>query len=271
MNATELYACIGLPESALIGQRIAKRQIDEVGELASADRKLVSEQLETLIWQYALKPDNTGVKPYIDTQREYLEIAVIEGRVASRKVPARLMGRTVSDRVATRKQSARLAEIVHRVIPHPVLLVITDDEGLSLSVAHKRFGIVRKDDVIADLPIMAPWIETPGRRPIEDAFVASLALSKLPRGDMLDLYAAFASRLVALLCAELTGCFRIVDPVDALGVGRLDQLSQARAVQREVAQLRANLKNQPSFARQVELNNALRTADRRLAELLATL
>lgn len=253
MNVTELYASLGLPESALVSRRVFKKQFHQFGDLASADRTLLSDQLDSMLWQYALKPDNCGVKSFVDEQREYLEIAVLEGRLENRKA------------------TVRLAEIVHRVVPYPVLLVLTDDRGLALSVAHKRLSAAKKDAIVADPPLHGPWLDGADRDAVEAAFIDSLALAKLPRADMLDLYGAYADRLVAMQCAAVTGRFRLPTDADTGAPSRLERLHEARALQREVAQLRANLKNQPSFARQVELNNTLRMADRRLADLLATL
>ena len=71
----------------------------------ASDRKQIQEGIEELMWLAALKPATIGVPEFRDEEREYLEIAVLAAELRPTA------------------KAARLAELIHRAIPYPVLLV----------------------------------------------------------------------------------------------------------------------------------------------------
>src|SRR5207244_694238 len=72
---------------------------------AADDKRRINDGLEEVHWLAALKPTTIGVPEFRDSARDYLEIAVLS---AVLRVGA---------------QAARLAELIHRAVPYPVLLI----------------------------------------------------------------------------------------------------------------------------------------------------
>ncbi len=240
MNIEVLYEALDLPKLSLLNKRIYKKMFHAHGQLTSADKKALSEDVDHILWKYTLKASTVQVRPYEDDEREYLEVAVIELGLSSRK------------------RATRIAEIVHRAIPYPVLLLLVDAEGAQVSVAHKRFSLAEKGAIIADAFLDTPWISQP-LKALDTAFLASLRLSKLSHADFYALYQDLYGRVLARNCAELTGKFelRAVSEEE-----RRRGLSLCRELEREITSLRAAIHRDTSFADKVQLNTkikALRT------------
>src|ERR1700680_3405424 len=87
---------------------------------ARPKKRAIQEGIDELHWFAVCKPTTIGVPAFVDDAREYLEIAV------------------VSCAFRPGAKAGRLIELIHRAIPYPVMLVTSDDDGVSLSVAHKR-------------------------------------------------------------------------------------------------------------------------------------
>ena len=51
-----LYEIMRLPESCRLGKRVFKKQFHEHGKLSASDKKALSDDVDTIVWQYALKP-----------------------------------------------------------------------------------------------------------------------------------------------------------------------------------------------------------------------
>jgi len=117
MTPDELLAAFALPGQSLVNQRVAKKHLLENGAPTAADKKLIADGIEDLIWAAALRPGTVGIPAYEDAERQYFEIAVL----------------TVTYRDKAR--TARLRELIHRAIPYPVVLLGSD--GL-LSLAELR-------------------------------------------------------------------------------------------------------------------------------------
>jgi hypothetical protein len=111
-----LIGALALPASCRVDQRVPKKMLVENGAPTSADKRLINDSIEEIQWLAALKPNTVGVIEYRDDEREYLEVAVL--CVTARHAP---LGDGAS---ATKKpvNITRLAELVHRAVPYPVLL-----------------------------------------------------------------------------------------------------------------------------------------------------
>ena len=190
MSADAFYDHLGLPQASLLDKRIYKRMVLEHGQLTSADKRTLSDDVDKLTWKYTLKSGTVQVLPYEDDEREYLEVAVVEV-VLSR-----------------RRRAARIAEITQRAIPYPVLLVMVEGAGLCVSVAHKRFSQAEKGSIVAEDLLRSPWIEAP-LSDLDRAFCDALAMNRLSQADFYALYRDIVRAVLARMCAELTGSFAL--------------------------------------------------------------
>src|SRR6266699_953242 len=100
----DLIAALDLPASAQVGQRVPKKLLIENGAPTAADKRVINDGVEEVVWLAALKPNTIGVPDYRDQVREYLEIAVLQ-----------LVLRTGA-------KAARLITLNHRAVPYPALL-----------------------------------------------------------------------------------------------------------------------------------------------------
>ncbi len=107
----DFYAQLGFPDACLLDRRIFKRMVLEHGELTASDKRTLSEDVGKLTWKYTLKASTVQVLPYEDDEREYLEVAVVETELSSRR------------------RATRIAEMIQRAIPYPVLLVMVEGNG----------------------------------------------------------------------------------------------------------------------------------------------
>ena len=74
-------------------------------DLSKSDKALLSEAVEKISWKYCLKNEFIPIQPYTDEVRDYPEVEVLEVSLTAEK------------------GLRRLAEIVMRAIPYPMLLV----------------------------------------------------------------------------------------------------------------------------------------------------
>ena len=249
-NINVFYDRLGLPEASLLDKRIYKRMVLEHGELTAADKKTLSEDVTKLTWKYALKADTVQVLPYEDTEREYLEVAIVEAMLSSRK------------------RAPRIAEMIQRAIPYPVLLVMVEGSGVCVSVAHKRFSLAEKGSIVAEDFLSSPWCGGPPTE-IDEAFYNALSLRNLSQVDFYALYRSMVQAVLARACAELTD--RFVLDTGGSHTDRRRRLEQCHELQREIGSLRAAIGRQARFAEQVELNTQIKELETRLARTKAEL
>jgi hypothetical protein len=244
--SADLIAAFDLPAAALVNQRVPKKLLVENGAPTSVDRKLIQDGIEEITWVAALKPASIGVPEYRDEQRSYLELAVL-------LVNLREAGKVT-----------RLAELIHRAIPYPVLLILADSDGLMLSLAHIRWAQKETDKTVleAGYPQMTQIGADKGipdfhlresATSAEDAFLQALSLRNQPRADLHSLYQGWLDTLTALQAATITGRFAQSENAEQASARRV-ALHRCREIDGEVARLRLAAAKEKQMARQVAVN-----------------
>lgn len=245
MNGDWLIEALDLPASSRVDQRVPKKLLLENGAPTAADKRIINEGIEELLWLAALKPTTIGVPEYTDEVREYLEIAVL-----------RLTLRDAA-------KATRLVELVHRAVPYPVLLLTeqADHEAPpELSAAHKRWshGEAGKSVLEGDV-VAAEWdaAHDSDRWP---TFHDALALGKQPRATLHALYQGWLDTLLALQAARVTGTFAVAANAEH-AASRRAALQECARLNGEIARLRATAEKEKQMSRRVELNLELKRVE----------
>ncbi len=247
-----LYRCLDIPDACRLGKRVFKKLFEENADLGVADRKALREDLDSVTWAYTLKPSTIPIRPYEDAEREYLEIALLQADLKARK------------------RVGRLAEIIHRAIPYPVILIFVHQTAVVISLAHKRFSQSEKGAIVADDFLATDWIDLAEPTPPQRAFLASLRVADLPQTHFYAFYAALTDCLVALDCAGLSGEYR-VEPIPERRALRREYLAACHVLDVRISGLKGQIRKETQFNRQVELNTLIKQLERQLNTLTAEL
>jgi len=224
-----------LPEECYLGKRVFKKLFHENAKLGATDKRAFRDDIDVITWVYTLKPNTIAIAAYEDDQREYHEVAVLQ-------VDAKTQSRTT-----------RIAQIIHRAIPYPVVAVFAYESACAVSLAHKRFSQAEKGAIVADEFHTTQWFDLTAPTSVEQAFLASLTLVDLPHTHFYALYSALVDRVIALDCARLTGRYR-VEASTKKRDNRRKRLAACHELEGQIAELKTAIKNEMQFNRKVELN-----------------
>jgi hypothetical protein len=234
MSFAPLIAALGIPAQALVEQRVPKKLLLENGAPTAADKRQIQDGIEETNWVAALKPTNIGVPAFDDGVRQYLEIAVL----------------TVELRPAAKPN--RLIELIHRAIPYPLVLIAGHDGAVCLSLAHKRWSQGEAGKVVVETLRQVTLTPNTPSDP-ESAFLASIAVSRLPAQNLFTLYDGMLVRLTALEAASLTGTFTLPDSSEH-GIAVREGLDRYATLEHDLELLRSKAGKEKQINRRVELN-----------------
>ncbi len=188
----------------------------------------------------------------------------------------------------SQKGHKRIAEIIHRIIPYPLMIGFfvgttehtenTEKENsnsvssvssvysvvnnsIALSIAPKRFSQAEHGAFVAERFYTTGWMNSEALQTQEAAFVASLAWDNMPLQTYGTLYNAWTDRFTGYECAVLSGTFTIGKAVD-----RLERLTRCREIESRISELRGQLKK-AAFNRQVDLNTQIKKFEQELGRL----
>lgn len=272
-DAAAVIEALRLPASCRVDQRVPKKMLAELGAPTTTDRRLLTDGIEELQWIAALKPSTIAVPQHRSEGREYLEVAVLSVGVRATHAKA--------------SQWLRLAELVHRAVPYPVLLIQAltpsaagscDDAApklraqLAISLAHKRAAQNEGGKVVLDGEVVQTELHgiDHGAASVVSLMLEAMALDRQPHQDLMALYQGWIDCLTAAEAAHLTGHFRL--PTDAsASAAQRDALRVCQRLEQEAARLRSQAAKERQMAKQVDLNLALQRLQVALSEARARL
>jgi hypothetical protein len=273
ITAEDLIAALDLPGDCRVDQRVNKKLLLEHATPNASDKRQIIDGIAQIDWLAALKPNTIGVPEYRDDVRDYLEIAVLCVTLKTdADVPAK---------------PARLAELIHRAIPYPMLLLLKLDENshekagqgtrqnsqqnLMLSMAHKRLALNEADKVILDGDVVAVTLfDAACTRAVKDDFLQALALRRQPQATLHALYQGWIDKLLALQAARLSGAFQLADSPEQAAARRA-ALRQCSDLQTRINSLRLAVGKEKQMARQVAINLEIKVLLAERAQAVASL
>ena len=246
-----VISALAFPASCRVDQRVPKKMLIENGAPTAADKRLLNDAIEEIQWIAALKPNTVGVPVYRDEEREYLEVAVLSIATRGAQGAVEPDGATAARAFNT----TRLAELIHRAVPYPLLLLLATPQDLFVSMVHKRWALNEAGKVVLDGEVAT--IDTAGDLSPEHPFMQSLPLARQPQATLMALYQGWLNCLTALQAARYTGTFKAVDD-PAQAAARRAALRECKRLEQEADRLRALAAKEKQMAKQVDLNLALK-------------
>lgn len=242
----QFYQQMAIPESCQLDQRVFKKLFYENTALNSADKKAFVEDIEDILWRYTLKPETINIPAFINQERDYSELAVIQVNL---KNDARYQ---------------RIAQVIQKAIPYPVLLVFVHQQQLALSVADKVINQVDQEKVRLNTSYQTDWINLKSPNEAEQDFLNSCSIRQFSYQDYYAFYKDLTARIIALQCAKLGGRYQL-DTEDSLEQ-RTDLLNDIHQAQQKIHALKNELKKETQFNRQVNLNMQIKHLEQTLEQ-----
>lgn len=229
-----LYRQMAIPESCFLGKRVFKKMFYENTLLNVTDKKAFSDDIDDIQWRYTLKPETINIARFQDDERDYPEIAILQVNLKENK------------------HYKRIAQIIQRAIPYPLLIVFSNGSYLALAVADKRISRADQDKITVEAFYDTDWMDLENLNEVEQLFIESCAIRYLSYQNFYAFYGDLTARIVAFNCAKLSGSFSLES--DLSREQRVENLNTIRQAQQKLIELRAALKNESQFNRQVALN-----------------
>ena len=96
----------------------------------------------------------------------------------------------------------RLIELIHRAVPYPVFLITSAQDGLAVSVAHKRYAENEADKMVIERVVAASALAGELPSHVVQAFLQGLALAHQPCRDAFPKPTALISKLIEQIASD---------------------------------------------------------------------
>jgi len=241
------YQKLALPETCHLGKRVFKKLFYENAALNAADKKAFTEAIDDIHWLYTLKPETINIARFQDEAHDYAEVAILQVNLKDKK------------------PYKRIAQVIQRAIPYPLMIVFVEGSNMALSLADKRINRADREKITVAAFYETDWLNLVHLTEAEQAFLDSCAITCFSFNNFYEFYGDLTARVIALNCARLSGTFTLEHAL--CQEERIDLLNCIRQTQQQLAELRAALKNESQFNRKVQLNMKIKRLDVELNDL----
>ena len=253
---TQLKEILGLPESCIVNSKLTKAFFKRNFELTMIERKLLEDSsvVITMDLLASIKTANCNIQSFIDEQMQFVEILVIAVQTSEPDFD---------------KNKQKIAELIQKYIPYPILLCIYSETQFLMNTCDKR---INRNEINKRTVEMSYFTENIIRYTNEDrqrAFLESLAFAELDKQNLRTVYESYTSSIIALQAAQLTGNFTVrLNERSRQNVLNLEKMA---LLESEIITLQNQAKKETQLNTQVQLNDAIQERRKEIKQLENTL
>lgn len=237
------YNLFNFPSACRVDQRIGKALFADNGPLTPADRRTFRNEIAEIICSYILD-ENHGImlSPYSDEEHDYTCLAQVD-------VFLKKPGKAV-----------RIAELCHRAMPYPLIVILHDGDSMMFSMSEKRFSRDGKEQIVLERVVNTDWMSESQLADFRKA--ADFSTSR--ELGFRDLYLHYMDLLDVQRCAAITGVFR----EDGLSPEERRRLLQdLHQLELKLAEIKAAAGRETELPRQVDLNIQAKQIEQEICEI----
>ncbi len=220
------------PKEAQVDSVIPKKDFFEQTEMSSRDKNIFTNYIKQIKWLYSLQLETVNIKPYSDEEKDYEEIEVIQ--------------------VILKKETEyleRIADLIHRGLPYPLIIIFKLNNKFLISVAHKRnskqdYGKVTLTDMR-----YTPWISENFLDEFDEKLLDKLAIGNLNQGDFYKMYSSVVDVII------LSNGSREIGREVTVPVEKVKEINnEIYYINQDIKEKKAELKKETQFNKKAEIN-----------------
>jgi len=215
-----------VPRDCIVDIVIPKTDIYEAIDLKPKDKRIFTDIVKQIKWCYKFSEDNVRVQKYIDDERKYHEVELFNVKLKYDNVHKIGIGKFKED-----DEIDRIATILMRYIPYPLILTMEYENELKFYGAHIRDHKSDYNKTVIDEKFSTNWIDINNLSEIEEDFITKIQLDNLDHRDFYKFYNTYFEAIIQHDAAIMAG--GTVDlPVDEI-----------KRIYNEISVLESKIKN----------------------------
>jgi len=251
MDYTDFINKLNIPEGCELHQNVYKSLFYDKSDMKYADKQVFTKDIENISWLYTLKEDTIAISAYRDEEKDYSEIAIIE--------------------VDLRKENRieRIADIMQRTIPYPLMTIFKYEKNILINLAHKRINKADHEKATYNQLIQTDWIDLEKINKQEKTLIDNLDFQDLSYFNFYQFYSDLVERIIAYKISKYTGQFKLnynKNIEDYLII-----LSKIEENEDEIKSLKRKIKKENQFNKKMDLNIKIKKLKNKNNKLIETL
>jgi hypothetical protein len=242
-----------IPQRCLLNKKITKAFFKRNFELTSSEKTLLDDFtiVTSIDWMASISPANANIVSYQDEFTIFEEVQVISVQ---------------STAIDFEHNHPRIAELVQKYIPYPVVLCIWQDESFVLNTCDKKINQNDHFKRTIEKRYTTGIISQPDITEQQQQFLNSMAFAELDKTNLKTCYEAYTQRIIALQAAAVSGFY--VPRTQNRTLSDLARLEKLEFLQKEILLLQSQAKKESQLSLRVEMNTQIQLKRKLIRSLI---
>lgn len=251
MNYNDFINKLNIPEVCELNKNVYKSLFYDKSDMKYSDKQVFTKDIEKISWLYTLKEDTISISAYGDEEKDYSEIAIIE--VDLRKT----------------NRIERVADIMQRTIPYPLMIIFKYENNILINLAHKRINKADHEKATYNQLIQTDWIDLEKLNEQEKHLIDNLNFQDLSYFNFYQFYSDLVERVIAYKFSKYTGQYKLDNNRNSEDM--LSLLSKIENNEVKIKSLKRKIKKENQFNKKMDLNINIKKLKNKNNKLIETL
>jgi hypothetical protein len=251
-----LNSILQLPVRCLLNRKITKAFFKRNFDLTTAERVLLDDfsAIESINWVASISPGNANIIAFKEDALIFEEVQVITVQTTT---------------VDFERNKQKIADLVQKYIPYPILLCIYHAQAFVLNTCDKKVNQNDSSRRTIEKRYFTEDILLNDADKTRQDFLKSLNFINLDKTNLYTFYISYTQRIVSLQVAQLSGVYiprtQSRTQEDILRLERIEEL------QKEIVGLDSQAKKETQLNQRVQLNLLMNEKRKEVERLTASI
>ena len=243
-----------IPERSLVTKKITKAFFKRNFDLTSTEKALLDDfnAISGIDWFASINPANSNINPYKDEHYLFEEVQIIITHTPGNDFE---------------RNHQRIADLIQKYIPYPILLCILHDNVFVFNACDKKINQNDSTRRIVEKKYSTESINRQAITEQQQSFLNSLVFSELDKTNLKTYYDSYIQRMIALKAAELSGVF--MSRTKERTQSDMEKLEKIDTLQKEIQILQSQAKKESQLNQRIVLNTQIQEKRKLIKQLKA--
>ncbi|WP_186576906.1 DUF4391 domain-containing protein [Aquibacillus kalidii] len=244
----QLISLFQMPQKTIFNRKIAKKHFHEQGQLTTAEKELLTTEIESIYLLSICKQDTLKTPKYVNENRRYEEIYWLF--ISFKSI----------------KRYERMIKLFHKVMPNPIVILASDEyENISISTAHKRLNHNDETKTVVEDAICSPRIKLSNVDEAAQRFLQRICFNNLLYSNLYTFYESIDSAVRMSALIEKISSYPKMNASSEELIPLINSLDDA---DKNINQLQQLQKEQLGFGEKMELHIKIKKQEQEKDQLL---
>lgn len=240
----ELKDILDLPKKSVVNKKMPKNQFQKIIEKKDSD--ILTSDVEAIYIYSVLNKATTNIMSLQNDEYNISEIMILNIELRNKN------------------NVKNIKKIFHNAIPNPIILVLSYEDNIDLSIAMKRLN--KHDDmkVIMDNIYSSDFINLDELKDYENKFLELIKITNQPQINLYELYKGIQNHILATKLFSYVGNY-LADSDDIENT--LELIEKYEVIDKEIQGYEKNRKFESNFGRQMEWHVKRKKTEKKLEDV----